>query len=71
MAGGRERGLDRRLDDEQVVQLDLLERRPELVKAVVVAADDREVEVQLGARGKSERQSADLSSARYRIARSR
>ena len=55
-AFARERGGLCRLDLEQVVKLDRLERAPYVVKAVWPAAEHLEVEVELGARGERERQ---------------
>ena len=70
-SGDPQRGLTRARDDQQVVQLDGLERRAKLVKSVLVATDDLQVEVELGARGERERQSAmGFRPARYLTARS-
>ena len=59
-------------DFEKVVQVDRLERRTQLVESVRGAAQDLEVEIQLGARGQRDRQRdwIALSSARYLVARS-
>ena len=71
-ARGRELGFVRSVDFEKVVQVDRLERRTQLVESVRGAAQDLEVEIQLGARGQRDRQrdSIALSSARYLVARS-
>src|SRR2546430_16647706 len=51
-----ETGFARRFDLQEVVKLDRLEGGAQLVETVAVAADDLEVEVELGSRGQREGQ---------------
>ena len=61
-----------RLERDQVVQVDRLQRRAHVVKAVGSASKDREIEVELGARRQRDAQlaSTGFSLARYATARS-
>ena len=70
-ARGRDRRFIRGRDDKQVVQVDGLERRADLVQSIFVASDDLEVEVELGARRQRDGQSLiGFKPARYLTARS-